>query len=521
MYCDTLVIGNGIAGSITALLLAEEGKRVILVTKGETLEETNTAEAQGGIVFRGPGDSPELLYRDIMNASGYSSSRGSARLVARLGPVMVKRILIDALQIPFDRDLQGNFDLFQEGAHSLRRILHVKDYTGRVIQRALNERVVSHPLIEVKRGFPAVALLISSMHAQEHAWRYRPRECWGAYVLDKKKREVVPIFARSTVLATGGLNAVYEYASGGPWNTGDGIAMALRAGVHLSNMEYVQFHPTLLYSPRASGSFLISEAVRGEGAELVDHQGKPFMQKYHPLGNLAPRDVVARAIFQELQSSGARHVYLDLCHRRAPEKIKATFPGIYQELLRHHLDITREPIPVVPGAHFLCGGVLTDLWGRTNLLRLYAVGEVACTGLHGANRLASLSLLEGLVFGYRVARQILRRKDDFSFPPVLSWEEKVGAPPPLSVVEGLKEVVKITMWRHVGLIRHREGLVYARELLLQLRKDLVALRQSYGVSPELLELTGMVESALGVTESALFNPRSCGAHFRADASGVQ
>ncbi len=518
MYCDILVIGNGIAGSVTALLLAEQGYRVILLSKGETLEETNTAYAQGGIVFRGTGDTFGLLCEDIMKASSGSASKKSAHLVARLGPILVKKILLKYLQIPFDRDAEGNLDFFREGGHSLRRILHVRDYTGRVIQQILNQKTSTHPMIELKSGFLGLELVISSFHAQDHAWRYRPRECWGAYVLDKKKREVIPIFARNTVLATGGVNAIYEYSSGGPWNTGDGIAMAARAGAHLVNMEYVQFHPTLLYTTHPSGAFLISEAVRGEGAELVDQRGKPFMQKYHRLGSLAPRDVVARAIFQELENTRATCVYLDLCHHLTPEKIKTTFPNIYAELLRYNLDITKDPIPVVPGAHFLCGGILTDGWGRTNLHRLYAAGEVACTGLHGANRLASTSLLEGLTFAYRVARHIARSKDDFPSSPILPWEEKVGNPPPMSVIEGLKDMVKINMWKYVGLVRHREGLAHARELLLQLYKEVTTLRRSYGVSAELLELANMVESALLVTESALRNPRSCGAHFRADSS---
>ncbi len=517
MYCDVLVIGNGIAGSVAALHLAERGQRVTLVTKGDTLLETNTAYAQGGIVFRGADDIPQALFEDIMCASSGSSSVRSARLLAYVGPLLVKRLFIDFLGIPFDRRPDGSWDLFREGAHSRRRILHVKDYTGRVIQQALNQRIAHHPLIEVKTGFFALDLIISSFHAQEFRFRYAPRECLGAYVLDKKKREVIPMIARATIVATGGLNQIYEYASGGPWNTGDGIAMASRAMAHLVNMEYVQFHPTLFYSSHPSNSFLVSEAVRGEGGELVDSQGKPFMYRYHPLGSLAPRDVVARAIFEHLENTQSRCVYLDLYRRVAPERIVTVFPGIYEELLRYNLDITKEPIPVVPGAHFLCGGILTDTWGWTNIRRLYAVGEVACTGLHGANRLASTSLLEGLTFGYRVAKTLWRERDDFSYPLVLPWEEKVGNPPPPSVLEGLKEMVRMNMWKYSGLIRRHEGLAHAREIFLQLKKETVALREKYGVSAEMVELENMIESALLVTESALRNPVSCGTHFRADS----
>ncbi|MEN3186165.1 MAG: FAD-dependent oxidoreductase [Atribacterota bacterium] len=517
MDCDVLVIGNGIAGSVTALLLAEQGFRVVLLTKGETLEETNTAQAQGGIVFRGPGDSATSLYEDITNASSGSSSKHIARLVSRLGPVLVKKILFEYLSIPFDRDAEGNLDFFREGAHSLRRILHVKDYTGRVIQQVLNEKVKAHPLVELGSGFMSLELIISSYHAQDYSWRYKPRECWGAYVLDRKRREIIPILAPNTVLATGGLNAIYEYSSGGSWNTGDGLVMATRAGAYLTNMEYVQFHPTLFFSPKPSGAFLISEVVRGEGAELVDRQGRSFMHKYHPMGSLAPRDVVARAIFRELQRTQEKCVYLDLYKRLSPEKIRTAFPGIYEELLGRGLDITREPIPVVPGAHFLCGGILTDSWGRTNLGRLYAVGEVACTGLHGANRLASTSLLEALTFSYQIARRIVKTQDPFPRVSILPWEEKIGDPPPASVVEELQKMVKTNTWKHVGLIRHRQGLSHAKELLLQLTREVVTLRNTYGVSMETVELANMVKSALLVTESALRNPYSCGAHFRIDS----
>lgn len=520
MDCDTLVIGNGIAGSLTALLLAEQGQRVVILAKGETLEETNTSQAQGGIVFRGKDDSPRLLCEDILKASSYSTWKKSAHLVSRLGPLLVDRLLCAMLRVPFDRDSEGNLDFFQEGAHSRRRILHVKDYTGRVIQQILNQRISTHPLIEIKREFFGLELIISSFHAQEMRWRYRPRECFGVYALNTKKREVIPIIARNTVLASGGLNAIYEYSSGGPWATGDGLVMAQRAGAHLVNMEYVQFHPTLLYSTHALRFFLISEAVRGEGAELIDQQGKPFMQKYHPLGSLAPRDIVARAIFQELQDTQAKCVYLDLYRHLSPEKILTSFPGIYETLLQsYHLDITKEPIPVVPGAHFLCGGILTDTWGRTNLRRLYAVGEVACTGLHGANRLASTSLLEGVTFAYRVSRDILRTCPDFFHFAVRPWEEKIGDFP-ASVIEELKCKVKINMWKHVGLIRRREGLLYALETLLQLKKESFALRYRYGASREIVELQNMIESALLVTESALQNPRSCGVHFRSDSPKV-
>jgi len=513
---DVLIIGNGIAGSSAALFLAEAGKSILLLTKGEDLEDTNTAKAQGGIVFRGEGDNPSFLIKDIMEASAFTSYTASARLISRLGPPLVQKLLIDRLQIPFDRR-NGKWDLFREGNHSFRRILHVKDYTGKVIQEYLNKAVLHEPLIEVKKNSLALDLIVSSHDTPHPESRYLPLECLGAYVWEEEAQEVIPILASATILATGGLSEIYRYSSGGPWNTGDGFAIARRAGARLSNMEYVQFHPTLLYTPQYSSSFLISESVRGEGAELISANGEPFMYRYHPRGSLAPRDVVARAIFQEMKIHESNCVYLDFRQKMEPRKIKDTFPTIYEELLQRGIDITQEPAPVAPGAHFACGGVLTDTRGRTTIKRLYAAGEVACSGLHGANRLASTSLLEGLTFGYRAARDIVKHSEELPNFAVLPFREKWGEPPPENILRSLKEIIRINMWENVGLIRERRGLSQSLQILTAMKKEIAHLKEEYGISPALLELENMAETALLVTEEAFKNPLSRGTHFRLDA----
>lgn len=516
MVYDALIIGNGIAGSCLALFLARREKKVCLITKGKTLEETNTAKAQGGIVFRGKSDSTELLVEDIMRASGETSFRKSARLLARLGPLLVDRFFIRELGIPFERDQKGEWDLFKEGAHSLRRILHVKDRTGLIIQKYLNEAVQREENITLCPNTFALELITSFRHSLDFQARYRHPECFGAHVLDIEKNTVFPIFARATVLATGGLNALFRHSSGGPWCTGDGFALALRAGATLINLEYVQFHPTLLYSPGETHAFLISETVRGEGGKLIDETGSPFLDRFHPLRDLAPRDVVARAIFQKMRESRTPYVYLDL-RPVGEEKLSTLFPEIYGELLRRGFNPKKDPIPVVPGAHFACGGVLTDTFGRTSVRRLYAVGEVACTGVHGANRLASTSLLEGLTFAFRAAQSITEKELSLASPPVTPFFESPGDTPPSETLKTLREVIQNTMWEHAGLERTRTGLYKALEILLEVQKTVSSLRRTKGLSFPLLELENMALVALTITESALKNTLSFGSHFRSDA----
>ena len=521
MYYDALIIGNGIAGSSAALFLAEKSQRVLLVSKGQSLEETNTEKAQGGIVYRGKNDSWKILEQDILNASDGSALEKSAKVLAKIGPSLVKRLFIQKLRVPFEKDEQGEWDLFQEAAHSRRRVLHVKDCTGKAIQKALHEGTLKEHLIEVKKNTQAVGLILSNRYQLSPQSRYEVPECLGVYLLDLRKGIITPFFARATIFATGGLNSLYQYSTGGSWNTGDGYALAYRAGAILQNMEYVQFHPTLLYSPEHSQTFLISETVRGEGAELINHEGKAFMHKYHHLGSLAPRDVVSRAIFEEMLSQNAHCVFLDLCHAISPEKIKAIFPTIYEECLYRGIDITQEPIPVAPGAHFCCGGILTDSFGRTSIKRLYAIGEVACTGMHGANRLASTSLLEGLTFAYRASHDIIKNPATKEQPRIIPFEYSCGNPPSEAILESMRKIIQDTMWKFAGLIRDQSGLKYALEVLRGLKKQAVQLKNQLGASGSLLEFENSVDSGLLVVEAALRNPISLGTHYRSDSSMVQ
>ncbi|MDK2897267.1 MAG: L-aspartate oxidase [Candidatus Atribacteria bacterium] len=516
-FYDALIIGGGIAGASAALFLAETGHRVLLVIKGDSLEKTNTFQAQGGIVFRGENDSWERLAQDIVKATDFTAFIPTVRMVSKMGPPLVKRALIEKWQVPFERDKEGKWDLFQEGAHSLRRILHVKDHTGQAIQAALSQAIAEKPLIEVRKETFVLELITSYQHAFDFQSRYLSPECLGAFLLNTQAGEVYPVLARSTFLATGGLGEIYQYTSGGSWNTGDGFALAYRAGANLRNMEFVQFHPTLFYVPGQERTFLISESVRGEGGELTDHQGKPFMSKYHPLGSLAPRDVVARAVFKEMKANKINWVYLDLTRALSPAKIKDTFPTIYERCLSRGIDITKQPIPVIPGAHFACGGVLTDTFGRTNLKRLYAIGEVACSGLHGANRLASTSLLEGLTFAYRAARDFNRSQNKLKQLGVLPFAYHLGSPPPNFMLENLKQTLKMLMWHNVGLSRHKEGLTQAMELLGLLQKEVLVLQGRYGVSAPLWELINQITTAQLVTESAWKNRLSRGTHYRSDS----
>ncbi|MGH9446319.1 MAG: L-aspartate oxidase, partial [Terriglobia bacterium] len=404
---DILVIGSGLAGCAAAWAAAQTGAEVRMITRAPKPEDTNTLWAQGGIIYQGKDDSPEKLVKDILIAGAGLSSPEAARLLSQEGPGLVKKILIEQLGVNFDRAPgdSGEWHLTAEAAHSLPRILHYKDQTGSAIERVFLERVASHPKVKLTPSSTAVDLLTASHHSEEPLDVYKPLTCVGAYVLDQIGGEIVPYVAKETILATGGLGRVYLHTTNPPGAGGDGIAMASRAGARCINLQYVQFHPTTLYHP--SGRFLISEALRGEGARLVDSHGREFMSRFHPDGPLAPRDVTARAIYQVMLESGEPCAYLDISHHPA-DHTRDRFPGIFRHCLKLGIDITKQPIPVVPAAHYSCGGIAVDEWGRTNLGRLRAVGEVSCTGLHGANRLASTSLLECLVWGTRAGAHAAR-----------------------------------------------------------------------------------------------------------------
>ncbi len=513
---DVLVIGTGIAGGTAALRLAQAGLSVGVMTKAEQPEDTATLLAQGGIVFQGEGD-PEALVQDILRAGAGASLPEAARILAEEGPRVLQEILIHTLRVPFDR-ANGRYHRTSEAAHSVPRILHVGDETGKAIERALIRYLSRQPNLVLFPGHVAVDLITPEHHGAHPLHRYAPDAVVGVYAYHRKEGRVYRFLARAVVLATGGLGQIYLHTTNPRGATGDGFAMAYRAGARLINMEYIQFHPTALYSEEEQ-NLLITEAMRGEGAVLKTPSGEPFMKRYHPLGSLAPRDVVARAIHEEMTLHGYRYVLLDIASYRPPEFIRQRFPGLYRKLLEKGIDITQQPIPVVPVVHFACGGVKTDLWGRTLLKGLYAVGEVACTGLHGANRLASTSLLEGLVFGDRVARAVQEDFPDLEDPRwynIPEWIDTGTEDPDPALIQQDWATLKHIMWNYVGVVRTRERLRRAVRDLRHLWLEVETFYRHTRLCPRLIELRNGLQTALVVARSALRNPESRGTHYRKD-----
>jgi len=514
---EVLVIGCGIAGGVAALELAQAGIPVVVVTRVREPGESNTWYAQGGIIYRGKDDSPALLVEDLLRAGAGHGNPRAIQILAEEGPDLVRRILMDGVGVAFDRDPDGSPSLALEGGHSMSRIAHVADATGKAVEHAVLTALRAHPNVTLLTGCTAVDLLTPSHHSTNRLVVYDPQSCVGAYVLDQATGNVFRCIARNTVLATGGLGQIFLFTTNPPGARGDGVAMAYRAGARVINMEFVQFHPTTFYDPPAP-SFLISEAVRGDGARLVDAAGAPFMQKYDPQWkDLAARDVVARGIHQEMLSRGARCVYLDLRSYIPPERIRAHFPNIYETCLRHGVDVTRDLVPVVPGAHYACGGIWVDEWGRTTIDRLYAVGEVSCTGIHGANRLASSSLLEGLVWGQRAARDIVARRfhaplpDASEIPP---WQSLVAEPPDPALIRQDMSTIKQIMWNYVGLVRTTPRLQRALRELRNLETEIEEFYRAARLTDGVIGLRNAVRTAVIVAAAAWENKTSLGCHYR-------
>lgn len=519
----TLIIGCGIAGAAAALRLSDDPQHhTTLITRTTDALESNTSWAQGGIVTRGLGDSPDLLVEDILHAGAGLSSPKAARLLADEGPRLVQETLIERCGVTFDKTEQGELVYGLEGAHSVRRIVHVGDKTGEAIANGLLNTLSSRPNVTLLEHHTAVDLITFPHHALDPLAIYDPMTCHGAYVLNRQNGDIIRVLAGHTILATGGLGQIFRNTSNPKGARGDGLAMARRAGSRVVNAEYIQFHPTTL-SVRGAPNLLISEAVRGEGGVLLTPQWQPFMARYDSeWKDLAPRDVVARAIHIEMLEHGYDHVYLDIASKRPASFIRDHFPQMVATCEKFGIDATREPIPVVPAAHYFCGGVLVNEWGQTDFDGLYAVGEVSCTGLHGANRLASTSLLEGLVWGDRAARHILeRRRDPIENARVPNWvHAQTPNEPDPALIEGDMTTIRNVMWHYVGLIRTAERLARAERELRHLWHEIEGFYRSARLNDALIGLRNAVQVARVVTWAASRNPVSRGAHYRADGQEI-
>ena len=513
-HLDFLVLGGGIAGLSFALRVAKRGSVGILFKKSEG--ESSTAWAQGGIAtVQSTDDSPDLHVADTLRAGAGLCDEGIVRLVVNEGVRLLPSLLEWGVQ--FDRLApKGEFDLHQEGGHTRRRILHAADSTGREIQRALLAAAHAERNITFLENHSAIDLITSHKMGIELE---RPNAVVGAYVLGPDGKPQT-ILAKKVLVATGGAGKVYLYTSNPDVATGDGIAMCFRAGVPVANLEFYQFHPTCLYHPKAK-SFLITEAMRGEGAVLRTIGGTRFMLKYDERGELASRDIVARAIDHEMKASGDEYVLLDISHRPAGF-VKEHFPAIYAQCKQYGYDITAEPIPVVPAAHYCCGGVVCDGWGATRLENLYVAGEVACTGLHGANRLASNSLLEGLVFGCRAAEHALSNLDAriIRCSPA-KWDAGSATDSDEDVIISHNwDEIRRLMWNYVGIVRTNKRLERA------LRRSNLILREvdeyywNFHVTPDLLELRNLSLVANLVIQSAIARKESRGLHYNLDFPGL-
>ena len=509
MKTDVLVIGSGISGAISAIVAAKNGKKVTILTKTKSLLSGNTPHAQGGIIFKGLNDSDKSLKSDILKAGAGSCWDSAINELITKGSNHVKKWLIEKFNISFDLN-ENNLHFTSEAAHSKSRIIHVKDQTGKGIQEKILEKVEQNPNIKVLTQHFAIDLLTLSHHSKNPKDIYKKPACFGAIVLNMENSDVFPIQAQNTIIATGGLGQIYLHTSNPEEARGDGIAMAWRAGARCFNMEYIQFHPTTLFHD--SGRFLISEAMRGEGAILADDNGNEFMDKYHKLGSLAPRDIVARGIHQTMLESGHPCVYLDISFKSSEEIINR-FPAIYQKCLEVGIDITKERIPVVPSAHYACGGIGVNLKGRTSLQRLYAIGEVSCTGVHGANRLASSSLLECLVWGINAGLDVSKNiEENDYFPEIWLWKQEYEEIDPALIAQDWL-TIKNTMWNYVGLIRTRDRLIRARTILKHLQSEIEVFYQKAKMTREILELRNGVQTALSVVSATLESRESRGTHF--------
>jgi L-aspartate oxidase len=517
LEADVLVIGSGIAG-LSVALQAAASARVLIVTKVDA-EESNTNYAQGGVAaVLGDDDRPALHVRDTLACGAKLCDPEAVHVLVEEGPGEVLRLL--SLGVGFTRDpvQRGRLALGREGGHSRRRIVHAKDRTGHAIERTLLDLVRAHPRIRLVENHIAVDLILQSKHLEGRRRAPSRDYVWGAYILDRATGEIRAAAAQATLLATGGAGKAYLYTTNPDIATGDGLAVAYRAGASLANLEFMQFHPTCLFHPEAK-SFLISEAARGEGARLLTEDGKPFMHRYHRLGDLAPRDVVARAIDFEIKKRGDKYVLLDMT-RIGRRNLPRRFPHITRRVLELGYDLYREPVPVVPAAHYLCGGVVTGLDGRTDLPGLWACGEVACTGVHGANRLASNSLLEALVFARRAAADMMKRLIETRprrVPRLPRWRLNGAVKAKEQVIfDHNWDAIRRVMWDYMGIVRSDERLARAAAMVAIVREQTERDYWRYRLDADLVELRNITLVAELMVRCAQRRPESRGLHYNLD-----
>ncbi|MDQ8204882.1 L-aspartate oxidase [Pelagicoccus sp. SDUM812003] len=508
---DCLVIGAGLAGCSYAHYARSQGLSVTLICADELTTGANSKWAQGGIIFD-TSYHPEQLERDIMVASGDTANPAAVSSLVREGQSAVQSLLVDQLKVPFDRSDDGELLRTREGGHSDKRIIFSKDITGRAILGRFHDYVRTLDGVSILENHVAIDLLTLSHNSVYPLDKYKPITCIGAYVLDSVQGEIKAIRAKKTVLATGGLGQIFQNTTNQPGVVGHGIAMAKRVGARVIDLEYIQFHPTVFLKKNCQ-LFLVSEAVRGEGGVLINSEGKAFMDTQHPMGSLAPRDIVARAIHRELISSGEPCVYIDLSSK-SPHFIKDRFPSIYERALACGVDISREPIPVAPAAHYTCGGVYTDLNGRSSVQHLNAIGETACTGLHGANRLASTSLLECLVSAKltALADSEAIANESFHLPEVREWISPEKTADEVLIRQDMR-LIKSTMWNYVGLVRSPRRLMRARRILSQLYEEIDSFYAGNRLTRSLIELRNAVCAAQLVVHAATLNSESKGSHY--------
>ncbi len=515
-YYDVVVVGTGLAGLTCAIYLKKAGTNVVVITKESAINETNTLYAQGGIIASGKGDSAELLRNDLLRAgSGYNNLKAVDFFVEH-GPSLVMDFLVDEAGIQFSRSDEGEINYTEEAAHSKRRIVHYEDHTGDKLENSLIG-YAKQTGVEFLPGYTAIDLITNDHHSRDPQEIYNEREVFGIYALNNPKGEIEAFFAGYVVLATGGTGNLYYHSTNPVSATGDGISMAHRAAADIINAEFVQFHPTLLFHKDIK-RFLISESIRGEGGRLKDHQGREFMKEYSEMGDLAPRDVVSRAVYDQICKTGKEYMLLDIAsYYQGSTTLEKRFSKIYSTCIEGGIDITKEPIPITPAAHYFCGGIKTDIIGKTSLKNLYAIGEVACTGLHGANRLASASLLEGLLWGKSSANDIIDNPHEISkqrCDNIPDWEKPSNAEAfdPLLIDQDM-QAIRLTMWNYAGIIRTRKRLRRAESDLDYYAHRILKFYKGAVINKEIIELRNSVVSSQLIVAAALKNNKSAGCHF--------